>query len=139
MFAASTSLAQTKEETIAWLQEKINVYAQRSYGDYQIELVYITECRLEVEYSSEENPDQIDFIEYIPLNGLGINNKGYLKSDNKGITRIHLSYTNQDGEAVASIADTSFVSKASIIITESEIYDLFIKSINHLSTFCAEK
>ena len=144
IFAASTSLAQTKEETIAWLKEKLEVAADHYDWEAEIDWISINECEIIIKYTCEGTTYEMSYTEYIPLEGLLIKNDGYRSLfwlNYEGIKRINTYYTYQDGTSAGSLSADSFHQWSDIKINETEpnLHERIIKAINHLSTFCVEE
>jgi hypothetical protein len=140
MFAASTSLAQTKEETIAWLQEKLDV-AAKHYDGAGIDWISINECEIIIKYTYEGSTYELSYTEYIPLEGLLIDgDRSSFWLNYAGIKRINTRYTYQDGTSGSLDAD-SFYERSAIKINETEpnLHERIIKAITHLNTFCVEE
>jgi hypothetical protein len=146
MFATSTSLAQTKEETIEWLKEKLDVAAEVSgyyaYSPKQIDWIHINECEMEIRYSYKHSNIKYDYTLYIPLKGLGINYDDEFALDYDGIKKVDNGASDQEGWSVGSKdADyfTRYTDYIKINETEPNLHERIIKAINHLSTFCVEE
>jgi hypothetical protein len=149
MFATSTSLAQTKEETIAWLQEKLDISAKHWDGNFQIEEISINECELEIRYTGIVYPyydgyqtEKYMFTEYIPFEGLEINDVNYFSLVYyQGIKKVNTLHTYLDGTSAGLLSPNEFIYKSNIKISETEpnLNKLIMKAIKHLSTFCVEE
>jgi hypothetical protein len=144
IFAANTSLAQTKEETIEWLKEKLDVAADHYDWEAEIDWISINECEIIIKYTFEETTYERSYTEYIPLNGLTISTYNGLSRfwlNYEGIKRINTRYTYQDGTSAGSLRADSFNQWSEIEINETEpnLHERIIKAINHLSTFCVEE
>jgi hypothetical protein len=141
MFAASTSLAQTKEETIAWLQEKLDVAADHYNWQAEIDWISINECEIIISYTFEETYYEHSYKEYIPLKGLTISYEDRFQLDYDGIKKTNTYFANQDGTSAGSLDDDYFMQDSGIKINETEpnLHERIIKAINHLNTFCVEE
>jgi hypothetical protein len=127
IFATSTSLAQTKEETIAWLTEKFS----QSANFY---MVSIDECKVIFWYSDDWDMWQ----EIIPLNGLLIDASGYLALDYEGIRQEHYEKFREDSPNEGRFFRLK-TSHIKISETEPNLHERIIKAITHLNTFCVEE
>jgi hypothetical protein len=143
MFAASTSLAQTKEETIAWLQEKLSV-AVHAKPDYKITDFSINECEM-IFYIGTLKGGYYNFDKrytlYYPLKGLSIGSITF-QLDYDGLKIVNTYYSNWDGTSKGLLeADQYGPWTIDIQISETEpnLFERIIKAINHLSTFCVEE
>jgi hypothetical protein len=90
------SFGQTKEETIAWLQEKITNSIDRNYCDNVIQNVQVNECEILVKYTHfSRQVDSIaeDFYEIIiPTQELRINYQGVFVLYDKRLKEISDSF-----------------------------------------------
>jgi hypothetical protein len=148
MFAASSGYAQTKEETIAWLKEKMGDAAKHWDSDYQIDWISINECEMEIQYTIAKGyPEEVAYKETIPMNNWQINNSNELSLPFDGIKWIEIDPDASNhtlssfGANEESLDDPYFVSKSDIriLLTEPNLHKRIIKAVNHLSTFCKEK
>jgi hypothetical protein len=144
-----SSYAQTKEETISWLQEKLEKhfvnFASCTNGwncYYTFKSVEINECEIEYKCSyfwpfSGGTTDGYRII--IPTKDLKINSKGAFYIDFDGIKSIHTSSTyvgKLSKDSHFNSMDYYFGIKTS---GEVDLVNRIQKAINFLGTFCPEK
>lgn len=120
--------AQTKEETIAWIKEKLESSTKIRYCPVgKIKVSSITECSITVTYQCERYNGLQNESETFPVKNVEVGD---------GST----GYLNYPGEMV--INHNGFRSNSTslyIVETEINLKDRFQKAMNHLATFCEEK
>jgi len=125
--------AQTKEETITWLQEKIQnyIYFDGPMGEAENITVTVNECfiiinyMLTTTYSSYPNQYLI-----IPTAGVSLDKEIGMKN---GIESIR--YRTFDNNEQLSNRTLLFFVKSS----EENLYERLQKAVDHLATFCPKK
>ena len=121
--------AQTKEETIAWIKEKLENSTQGAYGSQSnFKVKAITECSIIYTYTSSGK----DYEETLPVKNItGYDNEKYsLKYSAEMVLSKNLTDGTQKFYNVSDIA---------IIEREANLRERFLKALNHLATFCVEK
>uniref|UniRef100_UPI00404B80C0 hypothetical protein n=1 Tax=Flavobacterium sp. TaxID=239 RepID=UPI00404B80C0 len=123
LFSAN-SYAQTKEETITWLKEKLGKYMMESKFYTTIRLVSIDECKIVFSYSF----DDTKYIEILPTSINEINNGHFRYSSNVASNQREgheLKYDN--------------MSNLQLGYREDKIEERVEKALKHLATFCPKK
>lgn len=121
--------AQTKEETIEWIKEKLEKYGGWGngafYTDVEVNPCYISFVRVFVDLSGKArlsfNPS---LIKEWTVGG----NKTYIETDAKAIEKYDLKDL-----------DKSFQNYFMLQNREPEIHERMIKALLHLATFCEQK
>jgi|SRR5690554_108474 len=132
---ASTSTqqtqAQTKEETIAWIKEKLEKYGgfiENSLESYYTD-VQVTPCMIsfmeKYNYTDESVPNS--FNPSSVKSWSVSDDKGYIKADANVISKIF------SGNNKASMQSSLFLRNG-----ETDIHECMIKALLHLATFCDE-
>ena len=130
--ATFSAKAQTKEETISWLKEKLttslNIYLNNSQS---IEIISITECELVIRHNMNFIVEGKVFIQYkIPTSSIII---GYrIKNKFETIEYVD-TWHHEDGKS-STISDSIYLAN-----TEEKIYERLQKAFDHLATFCPKK
>ena len=129
LFAATIAQGQTKEETIAWITEKLTGYFNRPTLKIKGK-VQITECELKITY---DNNMEIT----MPVKGVtlvtrfdiyGKESDVFAEYDYKAV-----KWKNPDGKI-------TYVGGFYICdLTENDIKNRLQKAFNHLATFCQQK
>ena len=124
----------TKEETIAWLKEKLGNYIIVESSDkYKVENIRvqkITECEIEITYEKNwgSNYDR-DFFSYtLPTMGCRISSIGTFEYNSEVVKEVRNSKIEYTRWVFVKIAPR-----------EDNIYERIQKAINHLTTFCPKK
>jgi hypothetical protein len=140
----NVSFGQTKEETIAWLQEKIIKNIDRNYCDNVIQVVDINECEILFKYTHFnrliDSSAQYHCDISMPTQDLRINYQGvFVLHDNLVKEICTRSFANGN-----NISDTMFYADtySSVRIDFSGEQNLFEKmneTLMHLSGFCKKK
>lgn len=116
--------AQTKEETISWLKEKLSKYMY-AWQVSNIRLESIDECKIVFNYTSDYSSWQ----QILPTSITGINDKGkFLYSASVASTQ------NQGKEAF--FQEYSFLNLEE---REENLRARVEKALKHLATFCPKK
>jgi hypothetical protein len=149
MATAFTVNAQTKEETISWLQDKLEKHFVNfaSYTNgwncyYTFKSVEINECKIEYKCSyfwpfSKGTTEGFSII--IPTRDLKINSNGAFYHDFDGIKKIHTSST-YSGKLREDSHFKSMERYFGINTSgEVDLVNRIQKAINYLVTFCPEK
>jgi hypothetical protein len=134
LFLLSSSLmltAQTKDETIAWLKDKISknyfYYVLEgnnhlSHINYKFNEIIITECSITLKYAGYE--------EIIPLTkSIIVDDLGFIRQTSKSLTR-------QDGPKEKTYSDRSFFQ---FIENEENLFARMTKALQHLASFCTKE
>lgn len=129
-----TVKAQTKEETISWLQEKLTKYC---YDEkYNVFVKSISECQIIMKVTAG-NDNGYTYMYFIPTKGMKINidaNEHYMYFPIEAI-EVKVYYKDD-------LRNSNFTkSTSSLIIREGEdqLLSRIEKAVAHLSTFCVEK
>jgi hypothetical protein len=138
------SFGQTKEETIAWLQEKITNSIDRNYCDNVIQNVQVNECEILVKYTHfSRQVDSIaeDFYEIIiPTQELRINYQGSFVLHDKRIKEISIKSSAKLGNSSDTLFYADTYSSVRIDFSgEQNLFEKLNKSLMHLSGFCKKK
>ena len=134
----TTVSAQTKEETITWLKDKMKAYGNNASSAKKISIKSIDECKIVVHYSlyskdKQGKEKELRFEEILPTNIDRI-----LHSNDKFpghfVYREENVITNHDG----SFLDKS---RTSSLRLDDEMVDIpdVERMIKHLATFCVKK
>ncbi len=149
----NTAKAQTKEETIEWLKEKLQTHfislSQCNYGfscPYTFESVEINECWIKNKckyYTPVAGGITERYTFIVPTQGLGMINKGAFYLSYEGIDVIMTSSTYKNGDS-GDIHDPRQISTMNGLFginTSGEvgITERIRKAITHLATFCPAK
>ncbi|MEY3499947.1 MAG: hypothetical protein RL308_1616 [Bacteroidota bacterium] len=132
LIAATCSVkAQTKEETISWLKEKLTTCLKVPYPSQSIEIISITECELVIRHNMNFIVEGKVFIQYkIPTSSIII---GYrIKNKFETIEYVD-TWHHEDGKS-STISDAIYLAN-----TEEKIYERLQKAFDHLATFCPKK
>ena len=139
LFALTSSQqtqAQTKEETIAWIKEKLEKSTVFETGSTlgtwsNFTIKNIEPCSIVIEYKYTSPKGEVsDYVQTLPTNNVNIDEVGRL---------IYTSEVVLDKNI--SKGKNSFVSKSEfgIVKNEPDLRNRFLKALNHLATFCVEK
>jgi hypothetical protein len=145
MFATSTSLAQTKEETIKWLTEKFSKSLTVCTDRHELLNFSIDECEIIISfrYTKEWSSYDDRRIIYVPLKDLTITPLHFRFGLNYEGVRVVNSYKAKwDGASVDSLRADYYSSDSypiAINETEPNLHERIIKAITHLNTFCVEE
>jgi hypothetical protein len=121
--------AQTQEETIAWLQEKLQKYVNLNCINCTGEniKVEVENCAIMISYSISEMVTKT----LIPTINFGLSKNGFFEMKNEVAT---IRRTNYKG-------DVTFDNRSSLYIRlgEENLYERVQKAVAHLATFCPKK
>jgi hypothetical protein len=140
----NVSFGQTKEETIAWLKEKIINNLDRNYCDNVIQTVQVHECEILFKYTRFNNLIDYSAIDYyeiiIPIQDLRINYQGSFVLNDNLIKEIR----TRSSASGNNISDTSLYADtySSVKIDfsgEQNLYEKINKALVDLSNFCKKK
>lgn len=129
-----TVKAQTKEETISWLTEKLTKYCYSTNANVFVES--ISECQIILKETAS-NGNDFSMVSYIPTKGMKINvdvNNHDMYFPIEAIEK-KISYTNSDASRRYFSKSTSF----KITEGEDQLLSRIEKAVAHLATFCPEK
>ncbi|MCU7619183.1 hypothetical protein NZ698_18545 [Chryseobacterium sp. PBS4-4] len=122
--------AQTKEETISWLKEKLASCLSLSNYYTDLKIISINECEIIVKYNNPQKDGSPSYHTVtIPTEGIIISKK--IESELSTIK--HFWHWN---------STTYYYKEAEVINVrecETDIYTRLQKAINHLNTFCPKK
>ncbi|RMZ60000.1 hypothetical protein D1632_10420 [Chryseobacterium nematophagum] len=131
--------AQTKEETINWLQEKLKAYGQDAGRATNVTLQSVDECKIVVNYTlnSKDKQGKINPIKFQEI----------LPTDIDRIVRSNESFPGhfvyREEAAVTNLENGTFVknSRTSTLRLNEESVSIpdVEKAIKHLATFCRKK
>jgi len=131
LFAFSNVNAQTKEETIAWIKEKLEKYTHYSS-------IQISECEIILSYKQQS--EGLSYWEYkytIPLKNIDTLKIGLLRSklnnfkyDSKYFNGTQNKYEDEKSE------QRSMVTLVDFDKYETNLNERFLKAIKHLTSFC---
>lgn len=129
LFAATIAQAQTKEETINWLQEKLNGYFNRSTLKNKGK-VQITACELKITFD-----DNMEIT--MPVKGVTLVTRFDIYGKESDVFAEYdyraVKWKNPDGKI-------TYVGGFYICdLTENDIKNRLQKAFNHLFTFCPQK
>lgn len=125
--------AQTKEETISWLKEKINKY-KRKYGNgYSMPTIEsFNECELVMKYDrgNEENI-WASYTVTIPTSGVLLDGDGDLRNRNESIRVVQHIIPNGNNSM-------EYFKRSSIDIANGEynLYERLARGFAHLNKYC---
>ena len=126
MAGMQNAQAQTKEETIAWIKEKLESSTKIRYCPVgKIKVSSITECSITVTYQCERYDGLKDESETFPIKNVKIGSGGML------------SYPGE--MVIDNYGHRSQLTSVNIIETELNLKARFQNAMNHLATFCEEK
>ena len=140
----NVSFGQTKEETIAWLKEKIINNLDRNYCDNVIQTVQVHECEILFKYTHFNKLIDYSVIDYyeiiIPIQDLRINYQGSFVLNDNLIKEIR----TRSSASGNNISDTSLYADtySSVKIDfsgEQNLYEKINKALVDLSNFCKKK
>lgn len=129
--------AQTKEETINFLQEKLQKYIFLKYGEFSAEdiKVKVSECSIFVGFTFvvTENGQKSKYPgQYynIPTQGVVLDSFIFMKEETESIT-----------EKMIDKKDISLTNVTMLNITKGEhdLYGRLQQAVDHLATFCSKK
>ena len=119
-----SSFAQTKEETIAWIKEKLMNYGGRNYVS-----VVVTPCYIVETINSSGNESRWTNPVNVPI-------RYEINNDNK-IKFLYESKLSRGGEVGGAIETSS--EGISLTNSETDLAERMLKALKHLATFCVEK
>jgi hypothetical protein len=125
------SYAQTKEETISWLKEKLEKNLVSGYSIINLKLNEVTPCTYTISFTTT-GPGYYGKHHHkctLPTEGANIINEGFYYNSQKISGEV-------DGEFY-SISNTS--GKFSIREGEDNLRERVQKALDHLATFCPKK
>lgn len=125
----SSSYAQTKQEAIDWLKEKLGNYIDSSKPYYyqNVKLIKLNECEITFEYKNREN--ETIRLE-MPTADVTIDEYG------------RLTYKVEAVKTTYNSGSTYFERSSNNIkigLREENIYERIEKALKHLATFCPKK
>jgi hypothetical protein len=130
LLPALVSHAQTKEETIEWLKEKLGSYIENPYKENysyrNLKLVSINECEIVISFEEKYSGNYWPWCFTLPTTGFKIDGSGEIKYDNKVVRWDEKLFSNH-------------LYQVRIASREENIYERIQKAINHLATFCPKK
>ena len=125
--------AQTKEETIAWLQEKLQKYVTYSEGNYSENLlVSVTDCLITIKYTRMVHSilkgftNDGEYFTMFPTANLLFDGEIHMKDDVESIR------WGNDDKRYRFINRSIF----KIIAGEEKLIERLQKAVDHLATFC---
>ncbi len=123
-----TSFAQTKEETIAWIKEKLEKHGGNEYYSY---------------INVKVSPCSISFTGKFSKDGDTIYQKSFNPSTAKSweVSSSSISGIGADAAIIRTVfsdGDLNTTSALDIRNGESDIHERMIKALLHLATFCEE-
>lgn len=136
--------AQTKEETISWLQEKLQKYVvfNPNFCRSETTSVEVTECSITVRFTLFYPPIDVEQKIYrdqyyiIPTNGLSFFNSTSPQGNGigmkDGINNIKKKLYNKSEDVDSGTALT-------VLKGEENLYERLQKAVDHLATFCPKK
>ncbi len=129
-----TTRAQTKEETIAWITEKLQTHA----GDWKVEVTKVTPCEISyVKKSKEINSYESREFQFNPSMSVWkkSTSDGFIAAESgaiiKEVTKGSI-FSNWNGTKYRS---DLYLPKQGVL----DIEERFAKALNHLATFCEKK
>ena len=124
-----TAQAQTKEETISWLREKLKTCLIEQNSNTR--LINIDECQFTIQYDQLYNNNTKDTYEVsFPFEGVTISENGALIYE---LDVIH--YQSETKKNTVYYRQ----SQKLLRLCETDIYARMLKAMQHLSTFCPKK
>lgn len=147
LFPSAVCLGQTKDETIAWIKDKLlnnTLLVSPDYavkgGNNKFSLQSIDECTIVYRYERyfEDGRPSLVYEEQLPIAKIKI--ASYLSSNRK----VFLLATSTDEEVVRgrNLTDgTNYLTKTSRIDIPNtdNLHERMTKALNHLATFCQKK
>lgn len=126
--------AQTKEETISWLKEKLEKYLHSKYNVVDesarmIKSININECTINLIIKYESTGDE--FEEVLPTNGLIINDDNFSHQNEMLIFR--------DITHKGEIKYYKVFTNIYLVEGEPDLRTRVKKALDHLATFCPKK
>lgn len=119
--------AQTKEETIAWIKEKLEKHGGSTRYNSYFTNVTVSPCMISCTHISSDYSDKISFFNPIMAKSWSVNeDKTYIKADAQIIRYV------QSNGSVDQYPDIALKNG------ESDIHERMIKALLHLATFCDE-
>jgi hypothetical protein len=137
MATVFTVNAQTKEETISWLKEKLEKYL----GVFQLndlKLEELNECefiisgRVIIGYGNKNT--HLDMKYFFPTKGVNIDSEGYISYDIEAVRVIMIPSHESRKEYFLNGGK-----KFSLSNREQDIYARIQKALDHLASFCPKK
>jgi len=128
--------AQTKEETISWLKEKIERYKRKYGSGYSMPTIEsMNECELVMKYNrGSEEKIWASYTVIIPTNGVLIDGDGDLRNRNESIRVVQNIIPNGN-------TSMDYFKRSSIDIAngESNLYERIARGFAHLNRYCPVK
>lgn len=148
--AANTATAQTKEETITWLKEKLTTYFKAFPREckigcsYTLQSIEINECEIKykIKYWWGYSGGTTEWYTYIiPTQDLEIRNGSfYLNYDGITVTQTSSTDVDRHGGSLRNPYKLSLIDEFGINTSgEVDIQERIQKAIIHLATFCPPK
>lgn len=144
------SHAQTKEETISWLKEKLTdnlegVYFIQGplYADREVLNFKINECELFIKFKEKTSMSggQINYYDLtIQINNLNIDNQGLFYS--YGVKETLTKSDSQENQSKIGVSETNKLNGGLVKINiekEENIVERMNKALKNLATFCPKK
>lgn len=119
-----SSFAQTQEETIEWIKEKLMNYGGRNYVSIEVTPCYIIET-----FNSSGNESRWTNPVNVPI-------RYEINNDNK-INFLYESKLSRGGEVGGEIRTSDH--GISFTNSETDLAERMLKALKHLATFCVEK
>lgn len=139
MLVVDNSYGQTKEETIAWIKDKLSNSTKfiEVDGDAAARINFaikkIDECSIVITYKYGSNSSSggiNDYEQTLPIKDVNINEKGRLTYSSEVVVDKNISKGKY-----------SFIkaSEFEIVETEPDLRNRVLKALKHLATFCEKK
>lgn len=128
MAGTQNTQAQTKEETIAWIKEKLESSTEGAYEPLSnLKVKAITECTITYTFTAEGD----EYEETIPVKNATIQDEYYsFRYPGEMVLNKNLTKGTQNFYGGSAIK---------IVERETNLRERFLKALNHLATFCVEK
>jgi len=135
LVSAQNTQAQTKEETIDWLKEKIKKTGGFSDDDYVTKIIRVTPC--EISYEIKNSKEKVKIVSFpVKVNWETITYKRqHMANPPMGIT----SATSADIVQYKSNGKISYSCCATFKNIEENLTERIIKALRHLASFCEKK
>lgn len=130
LLQTAVSFAQTKEETIAWIKEKLEKH--NSANEWKIEVLNVSPC--EIYFKTNRNRDWYFTYKFNPSASVWQSSDGYIKATSGEVIEAFTGTTS------GSEKRTTYISK--LYLNPMDVPDInerFVKALNHLATFCEKK
>jgi len=140
-----SSFAQTKEETIAWITEKLEKHGTFSGSNQKIQIIKVTPC--EISYIYSEKDGQYYTEKFNPSSSVwktieDDNSKDFAYVKVKAVSGkvIEKYFNNWSNGRDISTGDTKYSGHILIFYKgEPDMGERLAKALNHLATFCEKK